>query len=125
MRLFPRELDTLWTLFTAPVVWALHFLACYLTVAIFCAKGGSVQQYAVLQWALGCVTFVALATIAISAFLAWRQWGFGTTDPPHDEPTDRARKLFQGFATLLLSALSFVAVLFVATPILIIDGCFS
>ena len=27
MRLLPREIESLWTLFTAPVVWALHFLA--------------------------------------------------------------------------------------------------
>ncbi|RDL47890.1 hypothetical protein BLJAPNOD_05115 [Ensifer sp. M14] len=125
MRLLPRELETLWTLFTAPIVWALHFLACYLTVAIYCAKGGRAQHFVGLQWMLGALTFLALATIAVSAYLAWRQWGFGTTDPPHDEPTDRARKLFQGFATLLLSALSFVAVLFVATPIMLINGCFS
>lgn len=125
MRIIPPEFETFWTLFTAPVVWALHFLACYLSVAIHCAKQGGGSQFATLQLILGGVTLAALATIAISAFLAWRQWGFGTTDPPHDEPTDRARKLFQGFATLLLSALSFVAVLFVATPILIIDGCFS
>ncbi len=125
MRIFPRDLETLWTLFTAPVVWAVHFLACYLTVAIHCAKGGGERQFAMLQFVLGGVTLAALATIAISAFLAWRQWGFGTTDPPHDDPTEEARKLFQGFATLLLSALSFVAVLFVATPLLAIDGCFS
>jgi hypothetical protein len=125
MRLLPREIETLWTMFTAPIAWAVHFLVCYLTVAIFCAKGGSAQQYVGLQWMLGALTLLALVTIAISAYLAWRQWGFGTADPPHDEPTDRARRLFQGFATLLLSALSFVAVLFVATPIMLINGCFS
>ncbi len=32
---------------------------------------------------------------------------------------------FQGFATLLLSGLSFVAVLYVALPLLFIDGCAS
>ncbi|KQW55623.1 hypothetical protein [Ensifer sp. Root127] len=125
MRLLPREIETFWTLFTAPIVWALHFLVCYLTAAIFCAKGGSAQQYVGLQLMLGALTLLALVSIAISAYLAWRQWGFGTADPPHDESTDRARRLFQGFATLLLSALSFVAVLFVATPIMLINGCFS
>jgi len=115
MRLLPREIETFWTLFTAPIVWALHFLVCYLTAAIFCAKGGSAQQYVGLQLMLGALTLLALVSIAISA----------TADPPHDESTDRARRLFQGFATLLLSALSFVAVLFVATPIMLINGCFS
>ena len=44
-RLLPREVESLWTLFTAPVVWALHFLACYVGAAVFCEKpdllGGS------------------------------------------------------------------------------------
>ena len=38
MRILPREIESLWTLFTAPVVWALHFLVCYVGAAIFCAK---------------------------------------------------------------------------------------
>ena len=39
-RLLPEELETLWTLFTAPVVWAVHFLVCYVGAAIFCEKPG-------------------------------------------------------------------------------------
>ena len=31
--LLPRQVETLWTLFTAPVVWALHFLAVYVGAA--------------------------------------------------------------------------------------------
>lgn len=25
----PREVESLWTLFTAPTVWAVHFVSCY------------------------------------------------------------------------------------------------
>ena len=60
----------------------------------------------------------------LSAYLAWRQWGFGTVVPPHDAPTRTDRSLFQGFATLLLSGLSFIAVLFAAAPLIFIAGCF-
>ena len=70
-------------------------------------------------------TLLALAMIVLSAWLAWRQWGFGSQDPPHDDPTAHDRTLFQGFATLLLSGLSFLAVLYVALPLLFIDGCAS
>ena len=125
MRILPLQVESLWTLFTAPIVWALHFLACYLTVAIFCAKDGRLAGYQSLQWVLAGVTLAALAAIVVSAFLAWRQWSFGTADPPHDAPTRHDRMLFQGFATLLLSGLSFVAVLFVALPLLTIKGCIS
>ncbi|MCR6502004.1 hypothetical protein MUO32_23510 [Shinella sp. CPCC 101442] len=124
MRLIPKEIESLWTLFTAPTIWALHFLACYITVAVFCAKAGSASvSFDAMRLALGAVTIAALAGIAASAYLAWRQWGFGSGDPPHDEPTRRDRLLFQGFATLLLSGLSFVAVVFVAVPLLLIGAC--
>ena len=122
MRLLPREIESLWTLFTAPVVWALHFLVCYVIMAIACEKGA--QHYDTVRWVLAAATLVALATIVLSAYLAWRQWGFGTDNPPHDAPTRTDRTLFQGFATLLLSGLSFIAVLFVAAPLLFIQGCF-
>ncbi|MDX3924795.1 MAG: hypothetical protein QHC90_03175 [Shinella sp.] len=125
MRLIPREVETLWTLFTAPVVWALHFLACYVTVAIYCAKSGEVGGYDTIRWILAVITLLALAMIVVSAALAFRQWGFGTDDPPHDDPTRHDRTLFQGFATLLLSGLSFIAVVFAAAPLIFIAGCFS
>lgn len=124
MRLLPKEVETLWTLFTAPAVWALHFLFCYLSAAIFCAKPDLfAMQFVSLRIAIALVTTAALAAIALSAFLAWRQWGFGAHDPPHDDPTRHDRLLFQGFATLLLSGLSFVAVLLTALPAIFITEC--
>ena len=122
MRIIPREIETLWTLFTAPVVWALHFLACYIMAAIWCAKRGD-AGFSIVQASIAAVTVLALGVIMLSAWLAWRQWGFGTQNPPHDDATAHDRTLFQGFATLLLSGLSFVAVLYVALALLFIDGC--
>ncbi|MGI2033456.1 hypothetical protein ACRQ1B_13780 [Rhizobium panacihumi] len=120
----PREVETLWTLFTAPTVWALHFIACYATVAVFCAKRLPASfSFNSVRITLAIVTIAALAMIVLSTYLAWRQWGFGADDPPHDEPTRHSRTLFQGFATLLLSALSFVAVLFAAIPLMFIAEC--
>jgi hypothetical protein len=124
MRWLPREIETIWTLFTAPVVWAVHFLVCYVGVAVFCAKQDAVGlDFAVVRAGIVAVTAIALLLIVLSAVLAWRQWGFGVHDPPHDDPTVHDRKLFQGFATLLLSCLSFVAVIYVAMPALFIAGC--
>ncbi|AXV16346.1 hypothetical protein CYG48_11915 [Neorhizobium sp. SOG26] len=120
----PREIETLWTLFTAPAVWALHFVVCYVLAAIFCAKRlpESFTFDTVRIWLL-VITLVALAMIVLSAYLAWRQWGYGKGDPPHDEPTREERRHFQGFATLLLSGLSFVAVIYVAIPLFFIAEC--
>ncbi len=123
-RLLPPELESLWTLFTAPVVWALHFLACYVAAAIFCEKPGFLgADFGSLRIAIAALTVLSLAMIVLSAVLAWRQWGFGTGDPPHDNPTRRDRLLFQGYATLLLSGLSFVAVVFTALPAVFITEC--
>ncbi|MGE0213458.1 MAG: hypothetical protein AB7S41_17345 [Parvibaculaceae bacterium] len=124
MRTELREIESLWTLFTGPTVWAMHFLLCYVGAAIYCAKAGQFAfGFDMVRTAIGVVTLLALLLILLSAWLAWRQWGFGTEDPPHDDPTARDRRLFQGFATLLLSALSFVAVIYVALPALFITDC--
>jgi hypothetical protein len=122
--MLPRQVESLWTLFTAPVVWAVHFLACYIGAAIFCEKAGFLgTDFVHFRAFVGVLTLIALLLIAISAVLAWRQWGFGTGDPPHDDPTRHDRILFQGYATLLLSGLSFVAVIFTALPALFVAGC--
>lgn len=122
--LLPRQVETLWTLFTAPVVWALHFLACYIGAAIFCEKPGLLgNDFDNLRIAIGIVTVLSLGMIALSTVLAWRQWGFGSGAPPHNDPTRRDRLLFQGYATLLLSGLSFIAVVFTALPVLFITEC--
>lgn len=125
MQILPKQVESLWILFTAPVVWAIHFLVCYTGAAIYCAKGGEFGLgFSVVQIGIAAVTLAALAMLVFSAWLAWRQWGFGTHDPPHDDPTAHDRALFQ-IATLLLSGLSFIAVLYVALPLLFIDGCGS
>ncbi|RWQ61795.1 hypothetical protein [Mesorhizobium sp.] len=124
MRLVPKQIETLWTLFTAPVVWAAHFLVCYIGAAIYCAKPELVGlSFSAVRAGIAAATVIALSLIALSAWLAWRQWGFGTDDPPHDDPTRRDRTLFQGFATLLLSGLSFIAVIFTAMAALFLTEC--
>jgi Kef-type K+ transport system membrane component KefB len=124
MWLVPKQIETLWTLFTAPVVWAAHFLVCYIGAAIYCAKPELVGlSFSAVRAGIAVATVIALSLIALSAWLAWRQWGFGTDDPPHDDPTRRDRTLFQGFATLLLSGLSFIAVIFTAMPALFLTEC--
>ena len=124
MRLIPPQVESLWTLFTAPTIWAGHFLAAYVGAAVFCAKRDFLPfGFDGVRFFILAITMGALGGIVLAGALAWRQWGFGTEDPPHDGwgPDDRNR--FQGFATLLLCALSFVAVVFTAMPALFITEC--
>ncbi|TPE51661.1 hypothetical protein [Amaricoccus solimangrovi] len=118
--LLPREIESLWTLFTAPVIWAAHFLLCYVAAAFACARG---IDLALVRLGVAGATAVALGGIVVAGMLAWRQWGFGSGDPPHDEPTRKERLLFQGFATLLLCGLSFAAVVFEALPAVFLADC--
>lgn len=124
MRLIPREVESLWTLFTGPTIWAGHFLAAYVGAAVFCAKApGLPFDFGGVRVFIAGITLLALAGIVLAGWLAWRQWGFGTQDPPHDGWGAEDRNRFQGFATLLLCGLSFVAVVFTAMPALFIAEC--
>jgi Kef-type K+ transport system membrane component KefB len=124
MQLPPRPVESLWTLITAPAVWAVHFLLCYIAAALVCAKANAFPaSFEALRFGIGLATAVALAAIVVAGLLAWRQWGFGVHDPPHDAANDEDRRRFQGLATLLLSGLSFVAVIYAALPVLFLVDC--
>ncbi|MDB5370350.1 MAG: conserved rane protein of unknown function [Roseomonas sp.] len=129
-----RERADLWTLLMPPTVWALHFLYCYVVAAIHCAKLGGIsltepnagQSFAPLgevRLLVAAGTLVAWALIVIGARQAWRHWGSSLEDLPHDAATPEDRQSFLGFATLLLSGLSFVSVLFIALPAFLIQDC--
>ena len=120
---FRREPD-LWFLVGSPTVWALHFLACYVLAAIHCEKaGGAFANLAPIRiWIVG-LTIVALIFVFIAGLQAWRHWGFGANQPPHDADSPEDRRRFIGYAALLISALSFVAIVFTALPVFFITDC--
>ncbi|UIJ71904.1 hypothetical protein [Aurantimonas sp. HBX-1] len=109
--------DTLWTLIIAPTVWALHFLLCYIVAAFQCAPNVEVfEPIGGTRALVAGLTAVALAIIALvfrRSLGEWRGHGRGFR---HDADSDLDRERFLEFSTLLLAALSFVAVIFVALP---------
>ncbi len=111
---------TLWTLIVPPSVWAVHFLFCYLWVAVACAKLGSFARFPV-AFVIG--TIVALAIIAGSGTIAWVQSRIPGDNPPHEQGTEVDRLRFLAASTVLLAGLSFVAVLFTAVPALMLEDC--
>lgn len=107
--------QTIWLLTISPTIWAVHFLACYLTGAIYCAKVGVATGS--LGWVPAAVagyTAIALVGIGATAWIGWRRHEYGTAAVPHDFDTSADRHRFLGFATVLLSGLSGVAVAYVA-----------
>lgn len=116
--------QTLWLLAASPTIWAGHFLACYLTAAIWCAKAG--VQAGSIGWvpaAVSAYTAVALAAIGVVGAIGWRRHDYGTAAVPHDFDTREDCHRFMGFATVLLSGLSAVAVLYVAMAALFFGTC--
>ncbi|MDQ3564351.1 MAG: hypothetical protein M3436_09475 [Pseudomonadota bacterium] len=117
--------QSLWLLTASPIFWAAHFLLCYITAAIWCAKvvglGGSLASVRV---AIAVYTALALAAIGIVGRIGYRTHSHGNATLPHDDDTPEDRHRFLGFATLLLSALSAVAVIYAGLVIFFFKSCY-
>jgi hypothetical protein len=122
----PRTPDhySLWLLTIAPTIWAAHLLLCYITTAVWCAK------FAAAGGALGGVrdaimwyTVVALVGISIIGWEGFRRHRSGTETTTHDLDSAEDRHRFLGFATLLLSGVSTVGVVYAALAATYFETC--
>ncbi len=116
--------ESLWLLAAAPLIWSAHFLACYLTAAIWCAKfGGEGASLGGVRVAIAIYTVAALIGIGVVGWVGWGRHRHGSEEVPHDSDTPEDRHRFLGFATALLSGLSAVATLFVAMVAVFVEVC--
>jgi len=117
--------QSLWLLTAGPSMWAAHFVLSYATASIWCAKvvgpGGSLTTVRV---AIAVYTALALVGIGIVGWIGYRRHRFGEGHVPHDADTPEDRHRFLGFSTLLLSALSAVAVLYAALIAVFFGRCY-
>jgi len=115
--------DRLWWIAAAPSAWAIHFLACYVTSAIWCEKYASDNRMATLWLWIGGYTLIAVTAIIAVGVLSFRNFRRG--DPPlpydFDDPTDRTH--FLGFTAFLLSALSLIATGFTVLVFVLVRSC--
>ena len=120
-----EENESLWFLVASPVIWAAHFLLCYTTAAVWCAKvvglGGPLDGARI---AIGVYTLLALAAIGVIGWIGHHRHSFGEPNLPHDDDTPEDRHRFLGFATLLLSALSGIAVVYAAIVAVFVRSCY-
>ncbi len=117
-----RRNHILW-LVVPPGVWAVHFLASYMTIAIWCAKFADDSADATpVRIAIAVYTVLALAIIVGIGFLSYRQHRNGG-NAPHDEDTPEDHIRFTGQATFLLSLLSGVATIFTSLVVVFVGSC--
>lgn len=116
--------DSLVTMIAAPTVWALHFLLCYILVAVACAPNEDLfKSITGARIAIAVATVAGLAFCFFAGLRAWREWKAAGGEPPHDKPTEHDRERQMELASVLLSALSFLAIVFTALPVLLVADC--
>lgn len=124
MTVYPEKKESLWVLTASPVIWSAHFLLSYITAAVWCAKvvgrDGSLWG---ARLAIVVYTLVALVGIGIVGWRGYRRQRRGSGVGSYDLDTPRSRHRFLGFATLLLSALSAVGVLYDALVVFFLSTC--
>lgn len=116
--------ESLWMLTVSPTIWAVHFGLCYITAAVWCARAADVlAPLGTLRTAIVVYTVLALVGIAFTGWMGYRAHRLGGADAPHDDDTPEDRHRFMGYATLLLSGLSGVAVIYAALVALFVETC--
>ena len=123
-RALREENESLFWLTVAPMTWMVHLLGSYLTVSIVCGK--LVARDAPIDGArllIGAYTIVALAVIGVVGWRGLHRHRRGPTSRPHHADTAHDRHGFLGFATLLLSLLSAVGVIYVALAAVFFGSC--
>ena len=116
--------QSLWLLTASPVIWAAHFMLSYITASIWCAKlAGADKSLSEVRIAIVIYTILALVGIGFIGLVGHRRHNYGHASLPHDADTSEDRHRFLGFATLLLSGLSAVAVIYAALVVVFIGTC--
>lgn len=120
-----EERQSLWLLTASPAMWAAHLLLSYITASIWCAKVSDPHRsFGNVRIAIIVFTVVALIGIGTTGWIGYRRHSYGSASLPHDDDTPEDRHRFLGFSTLLLSALSAVAVVYAALVVIFFRNCY-
>ena len=120
---FRAEALSLWRIIFGPLIWALHFVASYGAAALVCAQAAP-GAVAALRMGIGLGTLLALALIFWLGLQAWRQWDLRRDrEWENDAGTSEDRHQFLGHAGFLLAVISFIGVVYVVLPALLIGSC--
>ncbi|MFG0336022.1 MAG: hypothetical protein ACF8TS_21900 [Maioricimonas sp. JB049] len=120
----PEREESLWVLTVSPTIWAVHFMASYITAAVWCAKfADTTGSLGPARVAIAIYTGVAMIGIGVTGWIGLRRARVDPDTVQKYQETPLGRHRFLGFATLLLSILSGVATLFVAAVVVFMETC--
>ncbi len=121
---FREERDSLWRLIFTPTIWTFHFAIAYAATAVTCARHGGEEAVDLLRTGVIGLTVVALGLILWLGYGAWRQWDIiEDRDWENDQGHNEDRHQFMGHAAFLLAIISFIGVVFVTLPVVLIGTC--
>lgn len=113
-----------WIIPAPMVVWGLHFMACYITAALWCGMvAGPLGGLSSARLAIVLYTVAALAAIGGFGWVGYRAHRYDGGEAPHEADTSMDRHRFIGLATLLLSGLGAVGVIYAALTVVFIETC--
>lgn len=116
--------QSVWVVPASPAIWGVHFLASYITAALWCGMvADRIGPLSSARVAIAAYTVIALAAIGLIGWRGYRAHTFEGGEPPHDADSPEDRHRFIGYATLLLSGLSAVAVIYSAMAAVFIETC--
>ncbi len=119
-----EQRQRLWIVPASPLIWAVHFMLCYVTAAIWCGRVVDPEETLwTVRMAIAVYTAVALAAIGSVGWIGYRAHALGSAATPHDDDSPEDRHRFIGFATLLLSGLSAIATIYTALVPVFIETC--
>lgn len=120
----PEDRESLWSLVMPLLVWVVHFLASYVTAAIWCAKAGDVDApLTIVRIALASYTVVALGVVGMLGWRGYRRRHAGGSTVPQGTDAAVGRYRFLGSSAMLLSGLSAIAIVYSAMVPLVIGSC--
>lgn len=115
----------LWRVVLAPVIWAAHFLVCYIGAAIWCAKLGRDAGLDPVRWGIAAVTLAAALAIGLLFRSLWKVGGLSVTGDDliyeHDTPEERHR--FLSHIAMMMCVLSLAGILYVSIPAMLVETC--
>ncbi|OGB26109.1 MAG: hypothetical protein A3I66_13595 [Burkholderiales bacterium RIFCSPLOWO2_02_FULL_57_36] len=114
--------NSLLSLVSAPIIWAVHFLLSYVIVSLVCSSGGTgawVAGITASEASIGALTLIAVALLVYIGIVNYEKWRHARRSALTGDDMSR----FFALCSVLLCGLSAIAVIWIAFPAFILSPC--